>query len=214
MDYTVQETNEKMKQLADKMGSEYFPLPVLLNFFETATFDFVGERLSKVELTQTITDDISNLVVRKDITVIESPTVPEKYIAPIPTNYLRRLAQTIKYADGTFCRKVDFRTQGEYEVSKLNPNTKPTKMYPTLLQEENNFQIDCGDAVPFEIFLTYGKKPTFGTTGTPTARIVNLPDDAIEKILKITTKNLFQKTGDQRQQIAVQDTEAYRKIFK
>jgi hypothetical protein len=62
--------------------------------------------------------------------------------------------------------------------------------------------------------LTYCKKPTFATTGQPGTRIVNLPDDSIEKILKITVTNLFNKTADERTQSSYQLQETYQKVFK
>jgi hypothetical protein len=215
MDYTIQETHLKLNQMCDKMGSDYFPLPLILNFFETATFDFVAAHLKRVEVTQTITDDIANLIITTDFPVINDPSKPIKFMAAIPVNYLRQVSYDVLYNDGTRCRRADLKRHSEYVMSLTNTNKKPTKDYPAIVQQSGLFMIDCGDAVvPTTFRLTYAKKPIFATTGQPTTRIVNLPDDTIEQIMKTTVTNLFSKTADERGQSAYQLEEAYRKTFR
>lgn len=214
MDYQLSNVHEKLKQLSDKMGSDYFPLPVFLNFFETATYDFVGEKLKIVEKTQEVTDDIRPLVIPKDVVIIEDPNRAKKYIAAIPSDYLRILAYSVDYADGSSCRRADLLRHAEYELAKLSPNKEPTKSYPLILQFDSYFQIDSGSDVPKNFSIIYAKKPSFATTGESTTRIVNLPDDAIEKILKITVTNLFNKTSDERTPMSYNLQESYRKVFK
>lgn len=214
MNYTLSEVHYKLKQLSDKMGSDYFVLPVFLNFFETATYDFVGERLKIIEKTQEVTDDIRNLIIPKDIVVIEDPNTNGKYIASLPTDYHRLVAYDVLYANGERCRRADLLKHAQYSVYKLDPNRAPSKQYPLILQFDSIFQIDAGIAIPETFRITYCKKPTFATTGEPGKRIVNLPDDSIEKILKITVTNLFNKTGDERTQSSYQLQESYRKVFK
>jgi hypothetical protein len=216
MVYTLSETHEKMRQMSDKMGSDYFPLPVILNRIETATLDFIGERLIEVEKTQTVTDDIRNLIKPVDLFTIQDPNFPNetRYIAGLPKDYLRLVAYDVLYADGSRCRRADLIRKGE-EVNALNnPNKQPTRMYPLITQEASQFHINCGTSAPAKLRLTYCKKPTYATTGQPGVRIVNLPDDAIEKILLKTVKLLFHKTDDTRQQGAYQLEETYRKTFK
>ena len=87
-------------------------------------------------------------------------------------------------------------------------------MYPLVLQFSDSFQVDAGGTVPVTMKITYCKKPTFATAGEPGTRIVNLPDDAIEEILKITVTNLFNKTADERTQSSYQLQEAYRKVMR
>lgn len=223
MDYILSEVNEKLKQFSDKMGSDYFPLPVLLNYFESATYDFVGERLTQVEKTQTITDDIRNLLKTSFVPIIISPYLSvdisnpptqTRFIAGIPTDYLRLISYSVFYKDGYEARRVDLLTHAQYNLYKNNPNRKPTKRYPIILIEDNLFEIDSGNEVPEKLKLRYAKKPIFATTGEPNKRIVNLPNDAIEKILLITIKSLFNKTGDQRIQYTDKIENTYRKIFK
>ncbi len=214
MDYQLAEVQEKLKQLCDKMGSDYFVLPVFINFFQTATYDFVGEKLKIIEKTQEITDDIRDLILTIDILITLDPNQSDKYIAALPANYLRQVAYDVLYAGTERCRRADLLRHAQYTTAKLNPNKQPNKQYPLILQFATTFQIDSGPTVPVTFRLTYAKKPTFATTGQPGTRIVNLPDDAIEKILKITVTNLFNKTADERAPQSYQLQEAYRKVFK
>jgi hypothetical protein len=109
---------------------------------------------------------------------------------------------------------ADVMRQAEYTTAVLNPNRKPTKLYPIILQENNLFQVDAGGEVPEAMDIRYCKKPSFATTGQPNKRIVNLPDEAIENILLITVTRLFANTGDQRSQSNFQLEEAFNKTFK
>lgn len=214
MNYTLSAVHQKLKELSDKMGSDYFVLPVFLNFFETATFDFVGERLDFVEKTQKVTDDIRSLIIFKDLDIIEDPNPTGKYITALPTDYHRLVAHDILYANGDRCRRSDIKRHAEYAIAKLNPNQKPTKEYPIILQYSDLFFIDAGTSVPTKMRITYAKKPSFATVAETNTRIVNLPDESIEKILKITVTNLFSKTGDERTQSSFQLQETYRNVFK
>jgi hypothetical protein len=215
MTYKLSEVHQKLKELSDKMGSDYFVLPVFLSFFETATYDFVGEKLSIIEKTQTITDDVRQLIVSaEDLPITEDENIDGKYIAGIPSNYLRVVAYDVEYENGDRCRRADLIRQAQYALAKNNPSREPTKDYPLILQEASSFQIDSGVTVPVKFRLTYAKNPTFATTNNLNSRIVNLSNEAIEKILKITVTNLFNKTGDQRAQSSYQLQESYRKVFK
>ena len=215
MDYTVSQVKKKINQLSDKMGSDYFTLPQILNFFETATYDFVGERLKHVEKTQEITDDIRNLISSPvNLPAIEDPNISGRYIVAVPPNYLRQVAYDVYYEGNVRCRSSKIIRHAEYINALNNPNKRPSKDYPVILQFDSVWEIDAGGTQPLHLRLTYGKKPNFATTGEPNTRIVNLPDDAIEKIMKITVTNLFGTTADERQQPSYQLQEAYREIFQ
>ena len=223
MEYNLSNVHLKIKQFADKVGSDYFPLPIILNFFETSTLDFLGERLKHIEKTQEITDDISSLVVSSDLPLIDinigNPNLLEKFAAAIPVDYHRLIAYDVRYNDGTRCRRADLLRQAEYHSARNNPHKEPTKQYPIILQESNLFQVNFGPPFSFvttgNIFsLTYCKKPTFATTGESTTRIVNMSDEAIEKILYKTVMNLFNKTGDQRIETTAKLEESYRNLFR
>ena len=215
MNYTLSEVHLKLKQLSDKMGSDYFVLPVFLNFFETATYDFVGERLKIVEKTQEITDDIRTLVGSSLLDVIVNPNNSNTYVSSLPTDYYALVAQDVLYTDQSRCRRSDLIRNSEYDIARNNPNKQPTKQYPLILQYSDLLELDCGTiATPEFIKLIYCKKPSFATTGEPSTRIVNLPNQSIEEILKITVTQLFSKTADERTQTQYQLQETYRKVFK
>lgn len=214
MDYKLSEVQEKLKVLADKIGSDYFTLPVLLTVFETAAYDFIGEKLKIIEKTQEVTDDIRSLIIPLDITITEDPNESGKYIAGLPTDYLRQVAYDVFYDNNERCRRADLKRHAEYVMAKNNPNQAPTKDYPIILQFSELFQIDSGSTIPKIFKLTYCKKPTIATTGEPTQRIINLPDDSIENILKITITQLFNKTADERAIPSYQLQETFRKVFK
>lgn len=211
MQYKLSEVHLKIKQFADKVGSDYFTLPELLSHFHTATLEFVGEKLKEVERNQEVTDDIRSLVVPGSLAVTRDPNDTTRWIAGLPYNYMRLLAFDVIYDDGTRCRRADMKRQAEYPTASLNPNTRPTKHYPIILQENNLLQIDCGkDATPVSIPIKYCKKPSFATSGQPDVRIVNLPDESIEAIILSTVTSLFGRTADQRVQIQNQ----FEKMFR
>jgi hypothetical protein len=218
MDYTLTNVANKINEFADKIGSDYYPLPVVLDFFETSSYDFIGERLKHIEKTQEITDDISSLIKTSWLTVGQIATVdvnePVKYGAAIPTDYLRKVAYDVYYADGSRCRRADLKRHGELMPGKNNPYRAPSKNYPIILQEENLFKIDAGAIVADRFYLIYCKKPTFATVGTPSTRAVNLPDDAIEKVILKTLISLYGKTADQRAAVMKEIEDSYRKAFR
>lgn len=214
MDYTLQNVHQKILFMCDKMGSDYFPLPITLNFFETSTWSFLGERLRHLEKNQEITDDIRNLIIPKVIPIIEDPNIQEKYIAAIPSDYHRLVRFDVAFTDGYINRLSRLSKQGGYNIAKRNPNREPNKRYPLVLQESGYFHIDSGTDVPSEFKIMYCKKPTFATTGDQSARIVNLPDDVIENILLDTVTRLFSKTADERQQPSYKLEDVFRKAFK
>lgn len=218
MVYTLANTHRKLNQLTDKMGSDYFPMPLFLNFFETATYDFLGERLKHVEKTQEITDDIRPLIIPRDVVVSTDPNNAGKVVVPVPANYLRLLAYDVYYADGSKCRRADLVRHGEAIVNAINPNSKPTKQYPAITQYESYLEINAGTdtANISKAHLVYCKKPSFAEIGVNNNDniLVDLPDDAIEKILKKTVLNLFNKTADERTQSSFQLDQAFRTIMQ
>lgn len=214
MEYTLAEVDQKLKIFADKIGSDYFPMPVLLHYFRTSALDFIGEKLKIVEKTQQIVEELRPLIKTGNILIIEDPNDGSMYVAPLPTDYKQLVAYDILYKDGTRCRRADLQRHSEYRISLNDPNKKPDKNYPIILQEDSLFYIDCGNAIPDKMPLTYCKQPTFATTGNKEQRIINLEDDAIEKIILSTVTRLFNSTGDQRSQSNYQLQEAFKKILK
>jgi hypothetical protein len=215
MEYKLKEVQQKVQEFADKMNSDYFPLPVFLNHFETATHKFIGEKLRIIESNQEVVEDIRTLIQTGKLTVIKDANDTTRYIAALPTDYLQQIAYDVFYKDGTRCRRADMKKHSQKTISYNDPNQQPTKQYPNIFQESSLFHIECGStAVPDYMKITYCKKPSFATTGKPETRIVNLPDQAIENIILTTVTRLFATTGDERMQSQYTIEEAFRKVFR
>tara|TARA_R110000851_G_scaffold152172_1_gene293722 strand:+ start:26 stop:676 length:651 start_codon:yes stop_codon:yes gene_type:complete len=214
-DYSLSGTHLKLNQLCDKIGSDYFVMPVFINIFEMSAYDFISRKVKEIEKTQTIVDDIRDLIIPKSLNVISDPSSLGDYITGLPSDYFRLLAHNVYYKDGTECRRSDLIKHAEYETAKLNPNKKPSRYYPLILQYASTFQISAGpDAIPSSLKITYCKKPSFADVSNPQIRIVNLPDDSIDNILKKTVVELFNKTADPRFASSDKLEKEYQKIFK
>lgn len=212
MEYTLEEVHYTLQQFADKVDSDYFTLPELLNHFSVSANKFISERLDNVEKTQQITDDILPLVVPVNIPVVQDPNDVRRYIAPLPARYLRLISYDVLYSDGTSCRRADKMRQSEYKTSSNNPYRRGTKQNPIILQENNLFQIDAGPGVPDSIKIVYGKKPSIAKTNQKTRRIIDLPDESIDKIILDTISRLFNRTGDQRIQSNLHLEDTFKKF--
>ena len=214
MNYTLEEIRDKAEVFSDKMGSDYFTLPVFLSAFETSALGFIGLRLKQVEKTQEITDDIRNLVVPKKIPVIVDTNNLSRYIAPVPVDYIRLLSYDVIYQDGSICRQANLLRQSEKKHALNNPSEKPNKKYPIITQENELWEVDSGSTVPAFLKIYYGKKPSIASTNELTKRIINLPDDVIEKILLNTLKLLYGFTADERTALYDKFEKEYRKVFE
>jgi hypothetical protein len=165
-----------------------------------------------MERTQEVVDDIRPLIVPGKLAVIADPDDTDRYIAALPLKYMRLVSYDIIYEDGSKCRRADLKTQAQYTSAVLNPNQRPTKHYPIILQENGLFQIDCGTTVASFMKIVYCKKPSFAKVTEPERRIVNLPDEAIENIILSTVMGLYGKTADERVQISNQFEQMFRKV--
>jgi hypothetical protein len=213
MDYTLEGIHYVLQQFADKVESDYFTLPELLNHFSISANKFISGRLDNIEETQQITDDILPLIVPGSLDVIQDPNDSTRYIAPLPIKYLRLVSYDILYADGTSCRRADKMKQAEYKTSSNSPYRRGSRQYPIILQENNMFQIDAGPAVPSKMKIKFAKKPRIAKTNEKTRRIINLPDEAIDKILLDTVTRLFNRTGDQRIKSNLHLEDAFKKFI-
>jgi len=216
MGYTLGEVDNKINILADKLGSDYFATPVLMSVFENATFDFIGERLKVFEKNQEITDDISNVIISTKLDLIESPdiTFDLEYTAAIPEDYMRLMAYGVIYENDERSRRARVMKNSQYIAMRNDPNNKPNTFYPIIVQMANTWKIYSGSVnVPTKFAIVYCKKPSFAPIDQPNTRIVNLSDEAIEKIILATVTKLFNITADQRTQSNYQFQEAFRKVF-
>ena len=212
MSYTLEEVHYTLQQFADKLESDYFTLPELLSHFRVAANKFISERLDNVEKTQQITDDILPLITPASLPVIPDPNDGSRFIAALPARYLRLLSYDIIYNDGTKCRRADKMRQAEYGTSSNSPYKRGSKYYPIILQENNLFQIDAGPGVPETMPIKFCKKPSIAKAHQKTTRIINLPDEAIDKIILDTVTRLFNRTADQRTQTNYQLEQTFKQF--
>jgi hypothetical protein len=216
MGYTLGEVFEKTNTLADKVGSDFFTRPVLMHYFENATYDFVGERLKVYEKNQEITDDISNLIIPKYIPMILSPDIgfDREYVAAIPDDYMRLLSYGVVFQDESTSRRCRLMKNAQYMAMRNDPNNEPDPFYPIIVQQFSTWKIYVGSSLtPFQFRIVYCKKPTFAPLENDETRIVNLSDEAIEKIILSSITKMFNSTADTRIQSSYQIQEAFRKVF-
>lgn len=224
MDFSLQAVDRKVREYADKIGSDYFPLPVFMNRFEKATYDFVGERAKIAENTQEVVDDIKRLVRIAELVIIDDPneSLAGRYLAAQPADYLRLLRCTILFPGDTQSRRVTITKHGEIDSNLVNPYKKPSRNYPLVIQLESSFKVYTSSTpAPTFLKLSYVKTPsivqpvsgTYGPTELAT-RIVDLPDDAILKIMQSVVTDYYINTGDPRGNGAYQLQESFRKVFR
>ncbi len=219
MDYSLTAVHRKMREELDKIGSDYFPLPILLNKFQKASLDFIGERLKMIEKNQTVTDDIRHLIKNISIPIIVDPNAvrPDQYIAAVPSNYLRLVRCSVGFTGEIQSRRVTMATQGEVDTNYADPYKEPTTDYPMVTQFENYFGIHAKNIlgiVPEKFNITYGMLPSIAGVTQGSTRIINLPDDAIEAIISKMVTFAHATTGDERgpQSYSLQETN--RKILR
>lgn len=216
MGYSLLEVSEKVNALADKLGSDFFPRPVMLTVFETSSLDFIGERLKLIEKNQEISDDISNLITPKKIQITPNPDAnfPDEYIAPIPVDYMRLLSYGVIYNDNTQSRRTRLMKNSQYEAMKLDANNRPNKFYPIIVQSNSIWKVYSGSVdTPNKLKIVYCKLPSFAEINQLNTRIINLSDEAVEKIIYMTCTKLFNVTADQRTESNYKLQEAFRKVF-
>lgn len=210
--YTLDYVDKYLDEKLDKMGSDYFPLPIKFNFFKTATLDLIRESTKFIEVTQEISDDIKDLIVidsfvdlvPKMIERVDSTLVPSyEYHCAYPDNYLRLISIKPLYEDGNVYKTkfnvVNIIKEGQDIIYNRDPFKKPTMEYPNVFRKEDFIQIDFGDKNTLiypKAYLSFVKKPTFADINNMNDRIVDLTDISIEKIIDRTANSLRFKTAD------------------
>ena len=212
--YTVTEAYNRTLEEADKLGSDYFALPLFLKYFKKEVLDFVGSKAKEIEETQEITDDIVSLIDKKWIPFTNDPDEPEHKFAAKPNDYFSRISINVKYTDGLEARKPIIERFGESNTNSISPFKKAERMYPVIQQFSNYFYVVTGLSLssliqPDKLKLIYLKKPTFGSDSNDV--VVNLPDQVCELLFARTANSFFVTTGDERAQTDFQINQTYRK---
>jgi hypothetical protein len=214
MAYTVTDAYNRILQEADKLGSDYFPLPDVLKAFKKETLDFIGSRAKEAEMNQEVTDDIRTLLVSSSIALINNPDVPLEKMAGLPSNYHTRLSVNVLYNDGLKARSPLLERFGESNTNSISPFKKADRMYPRIQQFSNYFNIvtnltASSTIQPSKLLLIYIKKPTFGKNSTDI--IVDLNDSVCEFLFAATANALRFNTGEPMAQTNFQVNQTYRK---
>jgi len=216
MAYTVEHLYKKVLEATDKMGSDFFPLPYVMNRLETSTYDFIGETVKFIENTQEIRDDLLALYKPFKIPIIPDPDNDEYYLASLPQDYLHLMSVKVKDAE-VEVRETNLIRHGQEEILLIDPDTRPHSEYPIVSSYETHLRIYTPGTPTFVVGF-YVAKPTFGVFGVhddiETEIAVNLPDNSTEKIIKSIVNDIFVATADPRAQIQYANKETFRKRSK
>lgn len=198
--YTLAWCDQYLDELLDKVGSDYFPLPIKLDRFITATYDFLRDRTKSLEITQEVSDDLKPLLKTRKLSILKSEmSIYSKntWNCPEPIDYYRLIGLVPVYVDVDLKEKIKSKkTQiiqaGQRESYARDPYREPTAEYPNIIREANLFSIDVGeDSTTYtSAIITYVKKPLFAKEDEETKRIVDLNDSAIDQILLKTSDYL------------------------
>lgn len=204
--YTLEWADRHIDSLIDKLGSDYFPIQLKLERFQTMTYDFIRENTEYLEANQEISDDIKPLLVRTKPTILKDVdfTTSNVWDLPEPADYCRLVSivpvihDTLTNHDMIKAKKVHIIREGQHDSYERDPFRSATAEYPTVTRIANMFKIDVGTdtSVYHKGYISYIKNPTFATIAQLTTRIVNLSNIAIEKICLKTADSLRVTTGD------------------
>lgn len=214
MAYTINHLYKKVLEGADKMGSDFFPLPYVMNKLESATYDFIGETIKYIENTQEIRDDLRTLYKPYKLTVVADESDTTFKAVVLPSDYLHLM--NAKVIDSKVpVRDTRVIRHGQTEIFESNPNTRASAEYPTVVIYKNYLKI-ISPGTPTHVQGFYVKKPIFGAYMEQDDDIevniaVDLPDNVTEKIIKSIVNEIFIATGDPRAQLQLQDKMLYRK---
>ena len=204
--YSLEWVDKHIDSLIDKLGSDYFPLQIKLDRFETMTYDFIRENTSVLEADQEISDDIKTLMVKKSVVIVKETDFAQKNIwnLPEPADYCRLVSvvpvitDPVTGHDMIKAKKVHIVKEGQRMSYNRDPWRESSAEYPSVYRMENLFKIDVGsDKTTYHKgLITYIKNPVFASINDLDKRIVNLSNIAIEKICLKTADSLRVTTGD------------------
>ena len=213
--YTIEYIDTAMDERLDKIGSDYFPLPVKFRAFEQATWDFIRETTGFAEATQEISDDLHTLVRERNLTLNQFP-YPEahKFFCQHPTDYHRLITARPLYEipalgtggpeqravyDNTIMKKLQIKKWGQNQIVDRNPHTEATEEYPVLYRRASQFLLEFqkGLTRDYDVLeIIYYKEPTFGDIELAESFAVDLPELSVQKIMDRACSALRFRTGD------------------
>ena len=216
MTYTIAECDKYLDELTDKLGSDYFPIDIKFGRFVTMTYDFIRNNSNYLETSQEISDDLKNILIRRNH-VMNATSVPGVYEIAEPADYFRLISvepfARVNGVDVKKFKKVNIIKEGQRIAYERDPFREPSSFYPSIFRIANIFEVNVGnDPDPYlNAKVSFLKKPTFGDINDDNARILNLSDIAIEQILLKTAQSLRFTTGDETAASVFQFDQAFGK---
>lgn len=202
--YTVDYCDTFMDELLDKMGSNYFPLPIKLKRFESITLQFIRETTPFLEGTQELSDDISDLIVSIPRTLGTGKTYRYMgklfYAFDLPENYFRLLnVVPLRQERGQPVLTDNFEIKlyriGSFILNQKNPFRKGIDNRVNIYRMDGKILIES-DKDFKTADLTYVRKPVFGKL--PTDNMIDIKNDlVVDKLLQKTCVSLRLTSSDE-----------------
>jgi hypothetical protein len=198
--YTVADFDEKMDELLDKMGSDYFPLPIKLSRFESIVLNHIRETTILFEATQELSDDLVAISVSKPFPLLgKNHTYMAKnfYRVVFPETYMRFLninPYNINTGIGAKTYEIMYYRIGHFNRNERNPLRKAKGDRINVYQIDNSVLLDTNEALT-GCYMTYIEKPIIGQNLTDI--ILNFSDLIVDKLMQKTAVHLRTTTSDQ-----------------
>ena len=203
MNYTLGEVYEYILDLTDKKGSDLFQEPDVLKAFQTATHDFIRERIPVIEATQQVTQDLQKLMLTTKEVVTDNVDDPYSVICAIPTACFHLFRVLPLFKGNVTSARPRLVQHGDKTALMADPHNRPSVKYALSVQYKDTVEINSGyTEKALAAWLTYLKHPDFAAPGDIGTRIVDLPAAVIDDIIIKTVEILLTTVGDERQQSA------------
>lgn len=197
--YTVADFDRKMDELLDKMGSDYFPLPIKLSRLESVVLNHIRETTSFFEATQELSDDLVEISVSKDFPLLsKSHTYMAKnfYKIAFPLDYMRLL--NVNPYNNVAGEKNKIFEIKYYRIAHFNQNERnPFRCAKgeriNIYRLDNSVLIDT-DKIFTNCYMTYIEKPVIGKLQTDI--ILNFSDLIVDKLMHKTAVSLRTTSSD------------------
>lgn len=198
--YTVADFDRKMDELLDKMGSDYFPLPIKLSRFESVVLNHIRETTILFEATQELSDDLISISVSKPFPLLAKNHMymaKNFYQVIFPQEYMRFL-NINPYSSLPGKREkvyeIKYYRIGHFNQNERNPlrNAKGDRI--NVYQMDNSVLIDTTETFT-GCYMSYIEKPVIGKV--PTDIILNFSDLIVDKLMQKTMVSLRTTTSDE-----------------
>lgn len=200
--YTVADFDRKMDELLDKMGSDYFPLPIKLSRFETILLQHIRETTNFFEATQELSDDLVEITTSVPISLGlgKSFTYMAKkfYQVKYPADYMRFLnVYPYRVINGQQQEKkfeLKYYRIAHFAQNERNPFRTAEGETVNIYRMDGSVLIDS-DQIFTHASFSYVKKPIIGKLDPDI--LVNFSDLIADRMMQKTAVHLRTTTSDQ-----------------